>query len=93
MNAITTGSLALALSIASFAALAETHGAPCNTAATSLQTTLVAKSEQGVDALRDYLFITRGIYNLRMEDAVAMIERQHAAQRNCTAAVALAEPR
>ena len=81
MNVITTSSLAVALSVASFASFADTAAAPC--AATGLQKSIVAKSEQGVDALRDYLFITRGMYNLSMTEAVAMVD----AQRNCTAAV------
>jgi hypothetical protein len=89
MNVITSSSLAVALCVASFASFADTAAAPC--VASGLQKTIVAKSEQGVDALRDYLFITRGIYNVTMDEAVAMVERQRAAQRGCSAKVAVAD--
>ena len=92
MNFITIRSLALALTlgVASFASQAQTTAAaPCNGASLSaFQKRVMAKSEQGVDALRDYLFITRGIYNLSMDEAAAMIDRQHDAQRSCVAVAA-----
>ncbi len=53
----------------------------------------MSKAEQGFDSLRDYLFVTRGIYNLSMEEAVAMVDRQRDALRGCKAVTALATTR
>ncbi|MEO8923122.1 MAG: hypothetical protein ABI330_09925 [Caldimonas sp.] len=92
MNFITIRSIAVAstFGVASIASLAQTTApAPCSgTVLSAFQKHVVAKSEQGVDALRDYLFITRGIYNVSMDEAVAMLDRQREARRSCMAVAA-----
>ena len=67
-------------------ALATTPVASCAPVPMSLfQQRIVAKAANGVDALRDYLFVTRGIYNVSMEDAVAWLDRQRETQQGCAA--------
>lgn len=69
------------------AALASTPVAHCASVPMSgFEQRVVAKAASGVDALRDYLFITRGIYNVSMEDAVAWIDRQRETRYSCAAA-------
>ena len=98
MNVITARSFVAAaiLGFASFASLAQSVAAsPCEhaSALTALQKQIIAKADQSVGALRDYLFLTRGIYNLSMDEAVTMLDRQRDAQRSCRAAGALATSR
>lgn len=67
-------------------ALATTPAASCASAPmNAFQQRVVAKAASSVDALRDYLFITRGIYNVSMEDAVAWLDRQRDTQHSCVA--------
>jgi hypothetical protein len=67
-------------------ALATTPVASCAPVPMSaFQQHVVAKAASGVDALRDYLFITRGIYNVSMEDTVAWLDRQRETQHSCVA--------
>jgi hypothetical protein len=55
-------------------------------APTGLDARIIEKAAQGVDALRQYLWTTRGIYGLDMADTVAWLDRQRAVQANCGAA-------
>ena len=67
-------------------ALTTTPVAPCAPVPMSpFQQRVVAKAASGVDELRDYLFVTRGIYNVSMEDAVAWLDRQRETQQGCAA--------
>lgn len=52
---------------------------------TGLQRRLVAKAAQGTDALRDFIFITRGVYQLDMGSIVAWLDRERSAERVCVA--------
>ncbi|HZV93694.1 MAG TPA: hypothetical protein VFF72_10790 [Caldimonas sp.] len=56
---------------------------PCTAPASMdhLQRRIVAKASQGVDSLRDFIYITRGIYALDMNETVAWLD----AQRRCVA--------
>jgi hypothetical protein len=75
-----------AQSATSVAAIATAAPASCAPApASGLQQRIVAKAAEGVDALRWYLWITRAIYNVSMEDAVASIDRERAARADCVA--------
>ena len=98
MNAITVRRIAIAASLCavSFASVAQTAAAsPCDNVLplSTLQKNVMSKAEQGFDSLRDYLFVTRGVYNLSMEEAVAMVDRQRDALRGCKAVTALATTR
>ena len=67
-------------------ALATTPVASCAPVPMSaFQQHVVAKAANGVDALRDYLYITRGIDNVPMEDAVAWLDQQRETQHGCAA--------
>jgi hypothetical protein len=57
-------------------------------AMTSLQRRIVAKAAQGPDALRDFIYITRGVYQLDMESTAAWLEEERDSQRACRAAMA-----
>jgi hypothetical protein len=57
---------------------------------TPLQRRIVAKAAQGPDALRDFVFITRGIYQLDMASTAAWLEEERDSQRACRAAMATA---
>ena len=52
-----------------------------------LQRRIVAKATEGVDSLRDFIFETRGIYQLDMESTVAWIDRERSSQLTCQASV------
>lgn len=56
-------------------------------AMTSLQHRIVAKAAQGPDALRDFVFITRGIYQLDMASTAAWLDEARESRRACDAAV------
>ena len=64
--------------------------APCPPAQamTPLQRRIVAKAAQGPDALRDFVYITRGVYQLDMTSTVAWLEEERDSQRACRAAMA-----
>lgn len=53
---------------------------------TGLDARIVEKAAQGIDALRQYLWTTRGIYGLDMGNTVAWLDRQRAMQAGCTGA-------
>jgi hypothetical protein len=55
---------------------------------TPLQRRIVAKAEQGPDALRDFVFITRGVYQLDMAGTAAWLEAERDSQRACRTALA-----
>ena len=55
---------------------------------TPLQRRIVAKAAQGPDALRDFVFITRGVYQLDMASTAAWLEEERDGQRACRAAMA-----
>jgi hypothetical protein len=48
-----------------------------------LQRRVLQKADQGVDALRQYIWITRAMYQLDIVETVAWIERHRAAQAGC----------
>jgi hypothetical protein len=52
-----------------------------------LDARVVAKASQGVSVLRQYVWITRGIYGLDMTDTVAWLDEQRAARATCVADV------
>ncbi|MDQ2734088.1 MAG: hypothetical protein M3Y55_03655 [Pseudomonadota bacterium] len=53
-------------------------------AMSGLQKRIVEKAAQGVDSLRNFIYITRGIYALDMFEAVGWLD----AQRSCVAVAA-----
>lgn len=53
-----------------------------------LQRRLVAKASDGPDALRNFIWRTRGIYQLDMESVVAWLESERDAEVACIAAAA-----
>lgn len=61
---------------------------PCNRVLQmdGLHRRLVAKAAAGPDALRNFISITRGIYQLEMESVVAWLDSERAAQTACVAA-------
>jgi hypothetical protein len=48
-----------------------------------LQRRVLEKAEQGPAALRQYIFITRSLYGLNMDESMAFVERVHAEQAAC----------
>ena len=50
-----------------------------------LDARIVGKASQGVDARRQFIWITRGIYALDMADTVAWLDQQRAARTTCVA--------
>ena len=52
---------------------------------TPLQRRIVAKAAQGPEALRDFIFDTRGIYRLDMESTVAWLDKERGDQVTCQA--------
>ena len=87
--------------IAGLLAVALLHGpagaspaadAACRQApATSLQQRLIAKSDQGVEALRQFVFNTRAIYQLEMQEVADWVAARRAAERRCLEARAAEE--
>jgi hypothetical protein len=55
---------------------------------TPLQRRIVAKAAQGPDALRDFVYITRGVYQLDMASTAAWLEEERDSERVCRAALA-----
>lgn len=52
---------------------------------TSVDQRIAAKAVQGIDALRQFISITRGIYGLDMQESVARLDRLRAARASCLA--------
>jgi len=52
---------------------------------TMVQQRIVDKASEGVDSLRRYIDITRGIHALYMPDVVAWLDSRRAAQSRCLA--------
>jgi hypothetical protein len=52
---------------------------------TPLQKRIVGKAAQGTDALRDFIWDTRGIYQLDFESTVAWLDRERGDQVTCQA--------
>ncbi|MEO8525206.1 MAG: hypothetical protein ABI460_10845 [Caldimonas sp.] len=46
-----------------------------------MQARVVEKADQGVDALRDYIFITRGIHQLDMAEVAESLDSWRASAR------------
>jgi hypothetical protein len=61
---------------------------PCarTQAMTPLQRRIVAKAAQGPDALRDFIWNTRGVYQLDMESTVSWLDKERSSQLACRAA-------
>jgi hypothetical protein len=55
---------------------------------TSLQRRIVAKAAAGPAALREFIFDTRGIYQLDMASTVAWLDKERGEQVVCQAALA-----
>jgi hypothetical protein len=55
---------------------------------TPLQRRIVAKAAQGPDALRDFVYITRGVYQLDMAATAAWLDEERDSERACRAALA-----
>ncbi len=53
-----------------------------------LDARVVAKAAQGVDSLRNFIEVSRGVYGLEMASTVAWLDRQRAAEAACNIAVA-----
>jgi hypothetical protein len=53
-----------------------------------LQRRIVAKAAQGPAALRDFIFETRGIYQLEMASTVAWLDQERGSQVACQAGLA-----
>ena len=81
MNLHRCHSLALvsALCLAPLFARADTICAPL-APLTEQQRTIIHKAEQGVDALRQYIYRTRAIYQLDMMDVVGWIDARRQAE-------------
>jgi hypothetical protein len=64
---------------------------PCGRAEamTALQRRILAEAAQGVDSLRRFISITRGIYQLDMESTVAWLDQERALPQSCQAAAAI----
>lgn len=62
---------------------------PCarTRAMTPLQRRVVAKAAQGPEALRDFIFTTRAIYQLDMESTVAWLDKERGEQVTCQAGI------
>jgi len=58
---------------------------------TSLQQRLIDKSDQGVEALRQFVFNTRTIYQLDIREVADWVTAQRAAVRHCMETKAAAE--
>ena len=54
-------------------------------AMSELQKRVVGKANQGTDALRNFVSITRGIYALDMTELAGWLDEQRAAQGSCVA--------
>jgi hypothetical protein len=52
---------------------------------TRLEQRLLDKAEQGVDSLRQYIFISRGVRQLDMMEVVAWLDARRASAATCTA--------
>jgi hypothetical protein len=62
-------------------------GKPCSQIAelSGLDTRIAEKAKLGVGSLRQYIWITRGIYALDMADTVARLDQQRSARTTCIA--------
>jgi len=62
---------------------------PCarTQAMTPLQRRIVAKAAQGPAALRDFIFETRGIYQLEMTSTAAWLDQERSEQLVCQASL------
>jgi hypothetical protein len=70
LGAAALGATFLACSQGAFAADANSACAPLS----QVQKRVVVKAEQGVDALRDFVYITRGIYRLDMVEIAGSLD-------------------
>lgn len=63
----------------------DTTAPPCRQGAelSGLDARIVDKASQGVGALRQYLWVTRGIYGLDMTNTVAWLDQQRAEGTMC----------
>lgn len=66
--------------------------APCKSL-DRVQVRVVEKADQGVDALREYVFITRGIYQLDMAEVAESLDGWRASARCAKLAAEQAAPR
>ena len=81
--------LSTGLASTAMAANDDTASATCAEARlTGLQQRLVAKADQGVDSLRQYVWITRSIHGLYMPDVGDWLDARRAARANCAVAAA-----
>ena len=86
-----SGLLLAALAVAPVRAAPESEPAACREAPlSSLQQRLVDKSEQGVEALRQFVFNTRAIYQLDLVETADWVAARREAVRRCMAARAAA---
>ena len=90
-SSIPAGLLVVALVHGPALATPETDAACRQAPATSLQQRLIDKSDQGVEALRQFVFNTRMIYQLDMQEVADWVTAQRAAVRRCMEAKAAAE--
>lgn len=72
--------VALSASLPSVSLAAETGAAACGQL-TFVQRRVVEKADQGVDALRNYLWMTRGIHNLYIMDVAKDLDAWRAKAR------------
>jgi hypothetical protein len=87
-----SGLLLAALTAAPVRAAPEGEPAACRQAPlSSLQKRLLDKSEQGVEALRQFLFNVRAIHPLGLVETADWVAAQREAARQCLAARAAAE--
>ena len=80
---------ALSVSLVSPSVAAD-KAAPCKSLS-YVQARVVEKAEQGVDALRDYVYITRGIHQLDMMQVASSLDAWRADVRCAKLAVEQAE--
>lgn len=88
---IAAGLLAVTLMHGPALAAPETDAACRQAPATSLQQRLIAKSDQGVEALRQFVFNTRMIYQLELQEVADWVSTHRAAVRRCMEAKAAEE--
>lgn len=90
-SAIAAGLLAAGLLHGPAWATPETEAACRQAPTTSLQQRLIDKSDQGVEALRQFVFNTRMIYQLDVQEVADWVTAQRAAVRHCMETKAAAE--
>lgn len=83
--------IALSASLPSVSLAADNGATSCGQL-TFVQKRVVEKADQGIDALRQYLFVTRGMHNLYIMDVALVLDDWRAKARCKEPAVAAAEP-